>query len=251
MIEREDSEGVTTVVLAHGKVNALDLELNRAVTSTFRELAEDDSVAAVVLTGTGASFCAGVDLRRASTEGEDYIREFIPALIDAFESVFRFPKPVVAAVNGHAIAGGCVITCAADLSIMAAGGGRIGVTELAVGVPFPTAALEIVRFAVGTPTANALVLAGDTYSPEAAADLGLIDDVVPAHDLLDRARAAARRLADIPATTFRHTKRQLRRTAFARIDDHAGEEDLATTRMWASPRTAEAMSTFLARVTHG
>jgi enoyl-CoA hydratase len=248
MIEREDRDGVTTVALAHGKVNALDLELNRAVTATFRQLADDDEVTAVVLTGTRTSFSAGVDLRRASTEGRGYIQEFIPALVDAFESVFRFPKPVVAAVNGHAIAGGCVLACAADLSMMAAGGGRIGVTELAVGVPFPTAALEIVRFAVGTPTANALVLAADTYTPEAAAELGLIDEVVPAHELHDRAQEAARRLADIPTATFRHTKRQLRRDAFARIDDHAAQEDPDTTRMWASPPMAEAMSTFLARV---
>ena len=101
---------------------------------------------ALVITGQGKIFSAGVDLKRLSKEGAAYIRKFLPALDKLYDAVFFHPKPVVAAVNGHAVAGGAVLACCADRRIMARAGGRIGVTELLVGVPFPALAFEIVRF---------------------------------------------------------------------------------------------------------
>ena len=102
---------------------------------------------AVVLTGQGKIFSAGVDLLRCSDGGADYVRQFLPALHQLYDAVFFHPKPVVAAINGHAMAGGCVLACCADRRIMARDGGRIGVTELLVGVPFPALAFEIMRCA--------------------------------------------------------------------------------------------------------
>ncbi len=136
MIEVEEHGTVHLVRLRHGKVNAMDLELLRAVRDTFAELA---GAGAVVLTGDGRAFSAGVDLRRLLHEGAGYTAEFLPALSAAVRAVFEHPRPVVAAVNGHAIAGGCVLVAACDRRLMSAG--TIGVSELAVGVPFPTAAL--------------------------------------------------------------------------------------------------------------
>ena len=97
---------------------------------------------AVVLTGQGKIFSAGVDLKRLSEGGADYIRKFLPVLHKLYDTVFYHPKPVVAAINGHAIAGGCVLACCADRRIMAREGGRIGVTESLVGVPFPALAFD-------------------------------------------------------------------------------------------------------------
>jgi enoyl-CoA hydratase len=132
--------------MGHGKANALDIEFCDAMAARFIEL-RNSAAKAVVLTGQGKIFSAGVDLKRLSEGGADYIRRFLPALHRLYEAVFFHPKPVVAAVNGHAIAGGCVLACCADRRIMANVGGRIGVTELLVGVPFPALAFEIMRHA--------------------------------------------------------------------------------------------------------
>jgi enoyl-CoA hydratase len=136
MIDSKIVDGVAVLTMAHGKANALDIEFCDALAARFDDLHKADAKA-VVLTGKAKIFSAGVDLKRLSAGGADYIRRFLPALHRLYEAVFFHPKPVVAAVNGHAIAGGCVLACCADRRLMARDAGRIGVTEILVGVPFP------------------------------------------------------------------------------------------------------------------
>ena len=100
--------------MVHGKANALDIELLRRPSSAQFETLRAAPERAVVLTGQGRMFSAGVDLPRLADGGPDYVRRFLPALHRLYDTVFFFPKPVVAAVNGHAIAGGCVLECCAD-----------------------------------------------------------------------------------------------------------------------------------------
>ena len=142
MIELTEQGGVAVMRLDDGKANTMSLEFCEAVTARFADLS---SSRAVVLTGTGHIFSAGVDLLRLSEGGAPYVHKFLPALRAMFAAVFSHAAPVVAAINGHAIAGGCVLACAADRRLMAREGGRIGVTELLVGVPFPPVAMEIMR----------------------------------------------------------------------------------------------------------
>src|SRR5262245_2597151 len=123
MIELAHRGRVAILKLAHGKANAMDLAFCEEMLERLRELAAAPTQA-VVIAGHGTIFSAGVDLLRASEGGPDYIRRFLPPLRRMFEEVFFFPKPVVAAVNGHAIAGGCILACAADRRLMARGRGR-------------------------------------------------------------------------------------------------------------------------------
>ena len=167
MIEVEIRGDIAIVRMRHGKANALDLELCQAMVERLEELRSGSS-RAVVLTGEGRIFSAGVDLPRVWNGGAAYVRQFIPALIRVFETVFSFPKPVVAAINGHAVAGGCVLACATDHRLMARDTGRIGVTELLAGVPFPAIALEIMRLAAAPQHFPALVYRGVTLTPEDA-----------------------------------------------------------------------------------
>jgi enoyl-CoA hydratase len=232
VIERDEVDGIAVVRMSAGKVNALDLELVRAITATFVEL-DSSAVRAIVFTGAGRAFSAGVDLWRVVDGGEDYVRAFLPALVECFETVFGTGKPVVAAVNGHAVAGGCILVSCCDRRIMADAPGRIGVTELAVGVPFPVSALEILRFAAGAERARAAVLDADAYLPEVAVHNGLVDEVVGAEELARAALAAAARLADrVPPDTFRLTKRQLRADVLERIGQRRPVEDPQTTALW-------------------
>jgi enoyl-CoA hydratase len=246
VIEWAEVDGIAVLTLARPPVNALDAELCTAVADGLRG-PRVAGVRAVVLTGAGRAFSAGVDLRSVVDGGAEYPRRLLPALTDMFRTAFTLPVPLVSAVNGHAIAGGCVLAACADVVLMSEG--RIGLPEVRVGVPFPRSAVEVVRHAVGDAGAGRLVLGGETVSAAEALAVGLVDRVVPADDLRAAALAAAAELADrMPADTFAHTKAQLRRDAVARMDTHA-DEDAHATELWAERIRDGRIAGYMATVT--
>lgn len=246
MIEVTRRGGVAILRMAHGKANALDTELCQAITGHMQTLAAS-SPGAVVLTGTGTVFSAGVDLLRLLDEGVEYLRGFLPALTTMFETVFFHPQPVVAAVNGHAIAGGCVLACAADHGVMVREGGRIGVPELLVGVAFPTIALEIMRAATHPGRFERLIHGGATVSPEEAAASGLVDEIGEPPDLLDRAVAAAETLLALPPDVFALTKQQIRQPVLERVERARVAVEPAVRAIWTSTETREAIRRYVSR----
>jgi enoyl-CoA hydratase len=237
------SNSVTVVQFDHGRVSALDLEFLLALRAELAALA--DGGTALVLTGTGSAFSAGVDLRRILDGGADYVAQFIPALVGAFDDLFGSERPVVAAVNGHAIAGGCVIAACADYRFMADGRGRIGVPEQLVGVAFPAIALAAVRYATGDVGVADLVNSGGTYLAEEAQRRGLVDEVVPETEVVDRAIAKAERLASIPPATFAHTKRSLRDRYWTEVETTGRQRDAEMLEVWRSPATMTAISDYV------
>ena len=239
MISVEEREGVAVVRLDDGKVNALDLEMLRAITATMSRLVD---APAVVLTGARTVFSAGVDLRRIVEGGPAYVREFLPALSQAFLAVFDHPRPVVAAVNGHALAGGCVLAAACDVRLMSAG--TIGLTELLVGVPFPVTPLEIMRFAVG-PAVAGLALTGRTMGPDDARRIGLVDAVVEPDGLLPEAVRRAGALSRTPAAAYALTKEHLHRFTRHQIEELRPVEDHRATAVWESEQTRAAAAEYL------
>ena len=245
MIARSQHEGVLTLRLDHGKASAFDVELLDALTREIDGAAED--VRALVLTGTGSIFSAGVDLFRLTRDGPDYVRRFLPLLSRSLRTLFAFPRPVVAAVNGHAIAGGCVIAQAADVRLIADGAGRIGVPELLVGVPFPTVALEIVRFTVPREKVQSLIYTGRTLSAREALGAGLVDELVAPGALPDRAHEVARQLALIPPPVYRLTKQSLRAEALQRIEGAGELQDRAALEVWSAAETHAHVREYLRR----
>ena len=191
-------------------------------------------------------FSAGVDLLRLIDGGADYVQQFLPALGTMLSAAFSFPKPMVAAINGHAVAGGCVLACAADRRLMAVDGGRIGITELLVGVPFPPIAMEIMRTAVVPQYLAEAVLSGTTYAPADAMQRGMVDEVVDPTGLIDRAVADAAKLAALPPAAFALTKRQLRQPALDRLASGSDEVQATVNRIWASPQTFERICDYVA-----
>jgi enoyl-CoA hydratase len=242
VISIEEHGDVAIVRLDHRKVNVLDLEMLVAIADTMRRLADGADSPAVVVTGTGTVFSAGVDLGRIVDGGPEYVARFLPALHDALIAVFDHPRPVVAAVNGHAMAGGCVLAAACDVRLMA--GGTIGLTELLVGVPFPTAVLEIMRYAAG-PAASALALTAPVMTPDEAHRIGLVDAIVDPADLLDEAVDRAGRLARFPAGAYAMTKEQLHRPVRERIDEWWPIDAARVIEIWQSPPTQAAIAGYL------
>jgi enoyl-CoA hydratase len=245
MIGRSQHDGILTLRLEHGKASALDVELLDALLRELEGVSEE--VRALILTGTGTIFSAGVDLFRLTREGAEYVQRFIPLLSRVLRTLFTFPRPVVAAVNGHAIAGGCVLVLAADIRLMAEGSGRIGVPELLVGVPFPAAALEVVRFGVPRDRVQSLIYTGRTLLPQDALRAGLVEEVVDSSSLLARAQEVAQQLAQIPPRTYRLTKQALRAEAVERIDRGSELQDPAVLEVWSAAETHAYIREYLRR----
>lgn len=247
MIERTELSGIVTLRMAHGKANALDLELMQALSVNLLELGSAEDVHAIILTGSGSIFSAGVDLFRIVDSDVDYTKRFLTALNQATLDLFTLPKPVVAAVNGHAIAGGCVLTQACDYRLMVSGKGRIGAPELLVGVPFPPIILEVLRFAIPMQHLAPLIYSGLTMLGEDAAQRGLIDELTGAETLEARSIEVAKMLSALPIAAFRLTKRQLRDTAVRRARRYAGEFDSDANELWTSDATRSGIRDYLAK----
>src|SRR5229473_1505231 len=246
VLEVSHSGDIAVLKMGHGKVNALDIELCGHITSRLEELGTS-SAPAVVLTGQAGIFSAGVDLIRALEGGGAYLRDFLPVLRKLFDVMFFYPKPVVAAINGHAIAGGCVLACAADQRLMARGSGRIGVTELLVGLPYPVIALEIMRFTAVPAYFREVIFGGGRYPAEAAATRGLVDVIVDPEALLADAVEAARSLASLAPAAFALTKSQTRQPVLDQLQKYGDVFDAAADEIWLAPESASRIRDYVSR----
>ncbi|MBE1502736.1 enoyl-CoA hydratase [Amycolatopsis lexingtonensis] len=242
-ITLESHQDIAVLRIDHGGGNTLDTDSCRELVLRLEEV---EQARAVVLTGTGRVFSAGVDLKRVDEGGAAYVSQFLPLLSDALLAVFGCPRPVVAALNGHAVAGGAVLAAACDHRVL--GSGTIGVTELLVGVPFPLAALEILRCAYGTAPLPSLTYSGETRSGEDALAAGLVDELAPPDQVLDRALAVADRLGELPAEAFAHTKAQIRQPFHERIAEYRHSDDPEVERLWRSPAALAAVKSYVDRV---
>ena len=221
----EDRDEVRVLRLDRPPVNALDVDTLHELADGLDAANADGTVRAIVLTGTGKVMSAGADLVKVLEAEDDYIDAGIDALTRAFRTLFVLPKPVVAGINGHALAGGAVLACGCDHRVMGEGSGRIGAIELAAGVPFPAWAIELVRHGVNNSHFEEVVYFGRSYEPSAALQVGLVDELAPSGDVMDVAVERARELARVPSTTYALTKRSSRAAtvgmaeALTRYDD--------------------------------
>jgi enoyl-CoA hydratase/carnithine racemase len=165
--------------------------------------------APLVLVGDGDAFSAGLDLREVAGLDRPAMERFLGLLEDLVATLFAYPGPAVACVNGHAIAGGCVLALCCDHRVAASDPRiRIGLNEVALGVPFPPRTLAAVTFRVPPRARDEVLLGAELHAPEAALRLGLIDEL--SADPLARARERAAFLAAHPAEAYAATKRTLR-----------------------------------------
>lgn len=245
MIHREDVDSIAVLRMEHGKANTIDIDLFDQIDEQLDDIEKSASIQAVVLTGTGGIFSAGVNLIKVTEGGRDYLEAFLPRLSSALLRLFTLPLPVVAAVNGHAIAGGFILALAADHRVMAEGKGKVGLTELLVGVAFPVAPLEIVRYLAPGRTAENLVLSGRLMPGEAAMDLDLVDEIVPAESVVEQAIRRAAHYASIPRQAYAFSKRHLRAPAVETIERYSSEYDPQVLDLWSHPESLERIAQYL------
>ena len=247
MLSLETRDGIAVLRMVHGKANAQDLEFCTALTERMAEIEALPS-RALVIVGHGRFFSGGVDLKRALAGGVDYLRDFMPALVRCFEAVFFHPKPVVSAVNGHAVAGGCILACCGDRRLMTRDErASIGLPELHVGVPFPPAALEILRFVCSPRHLQTLLGGGRSVRPGEALEAGLVDTLAAPDALESEALEVARHLASVRPEVFALTKEQMRGPVRERIRANEAATGEAISRLWTSPETIAALERYVAK----
>jgi enoyl-CoA hydratase len=216
-IVRTLDDSVAVLSLELGRGNAIDHAfidaLGAALDETLREGAR-----AVVLTGRGKVFCGGLDLPTICAYDRPALERFVDAFEGIFTRVLSFPRPVVAAVNGHALAGGAILAMAADHRIMAPGAFQFGVNEVMLGIPFPAAAFEITRRATPKTAAATVMMAGRRFSPEEAVAAGLVHRLAGERGVLADAVEEAKKFAAGGLDAVADTKADLLAPVLARIE---------------------------------
>jgi len=202
-------DGIATIRFDDGKANAIDGNFLEGLNGSL-DRAERDAANAVILTGREGLFCAGLNLKRLPSLPARELQVTLELFTDVMLRVFLFPRPVVAAVNGHAIAGGGVLMLAADARIAADGPYKLGLNEVAIGITLPSFVVDI-GIATLPPRHHAeTLLHGRLYSPAEALQVGYVDRVVATTGLEAAAREAAKGLAALPSKSYAATKERLR-----------------------------------------
>jgi enoyl-CoA hydratase len=236
-ITLERRGATTTLSMAMPRGNAIHFAFIEAVNAALDEL-ERSPPGALVIVSQGKAFCGGLDL----IEAYDYDRATLRGFVDAFEGMFlrlfTLGRPVVAAVAGHAIAGGCILAMTADVRVFGAGSFVVSLNEVELGIPFPSGALEIARAAVPPLGWTEWFLEGRRFSP-AEASAGHVAHALVEGAPLEPALERAARLAERPAEALAAIKAALRAPAVARAHADAEPSRQRFLEAWYAPAARE------------
>jgi enoyl-CoA hydratase/carnithine racemase len=244
-VRAEDREqGVRVLTLDRPPANAITPELLHDLTANLNSALHDETVRAIVLTGEGRFFSAGLDLRG----GIDFAAATAPgAAVDPFAALqnclltfLRFPKPTVAMLRGHAIAGGLILVLACDYRLGLDADYRIGLNEVEIGAAFPRAAFEIVRLRLSHQQASELLLGAALYPAAQGVRLGVVEQLLASSVFESTVLRRAAGLGSFPREAYAHTKAALVNEAVARIEAETPEEGLRTAAVWMTPESVAA-----------
>jgi Delta3-Delta2-enoyl-CoA isomerase len=228
---------IATVVLSRGKVNALTEEVVDELRNSFQALSTDPKVKAVILTGTGKFFSFGFDIPHFLDHSKDQFARYLTKFADFYTYLFVFPKPVIAALNGHTIAGGCMIATACDYRIMVKGKAKISLNEITFGSSVFAGSVEMLKACVGHRNAESILCSGAMYSAEQALDLGLIHKIAQEQDLLPLAERVAEDFASRDSQAFQSIKQLLRKPIAEEMKKRESESIVEFVDIWYSPET--------------
>src|SRR4051812_13420679 len=236
---------VALLRMENGKANAISAALLERLDGLIEELGD---ARAAVITGQGTAFCAGLDLPALVDLDRTTMRGFIRRFEQVILRIFELPIPLIAAVNGHAVAGGCVLALQADVRIGADRDARIGLNETRIGIGLPGPVLETLRSQVPGSSLTPLALEGRLVSPREALQLGLVHEVVPEAQLVERCLERADALARLPPAGLRMVMNSLRRDAAtaARALEHTESERWLDT--WFAPESQARLRETVARL---
>lgn len=233
LVLTENVEGIAIVRLNRPPANPLNIELIEALHAAIEGVRDDETVRAAILTGTGKCFCAGLDVKAVPEYSPEQMRRLITGINRMCLSMYSMLKPLVAAVDGHAIGGGLVISLMADYRLVTDADCKLGLAEVKAGLPFPACPLEIMKAEMRPDVMRRLSLTGDEVAPDAAVSMGLFDEKVEAGILMERAKSVATGLTAHPPPSYRVIKNQIRVAAIVRMTDIVEREADPLLSQWA------------------
>lgn len=219
-VKLEISNNVALITLDDGKANAVSHALLDQLEPALDEA--ERQAGAVVLAGRPGRFCAGFDLGVMQGGDAADVNRLLGRGGRLAYRLYGYPKPLVAAVTGHALALGAVLLLACDTRIGARGEFKLGLNETAIGMPLPVFGTELAKARLEPALLTASVIQARLYGPEAAVAAGYLDDVTDADRVIDRAMDIGRQLAALSAGAYAATKRNLRRDTLKVIGDSLG-----------------------------
>ncbi len=248
-VQLKCQDGVGILTLNNGVTNAIGPTMVSDLTGTIGAVANDAAIQGLVLaSGNEKFFSIGLALPELVPFSRDEYREFHSAFNRVCLELYTLPKPVVAAISGHAIAGGCVLAMCCDYRYIASGRKLVGLNEVKLGVPVPYVADCVLRDMVGSRHARTLAEGGDFYSPEELQDIGVVDRVLPPEELLPQAVSKARSLGEMPHSAFAVIKQNRVQAVADQIQAHLAEREQRFIDCWFAAdtrvRLTEALATF-------
>ncbi len=230
-------EGIAKIALARGKVNAINETVVDELAQRLNSLAQDPDVRSVVLTGTGKFFTFGFDIPEfLSYPKEDFIR-YLTKFTDLYRLIFMYPKPVIASLNGHTIAGGCMLAIACDYRIMVSGKARISLNEINFGSSLFAGSVDLLKMWLGQRPAEVAAYSGAMYGAEDALKIGLVDRVCSEAELERETDKAARELGEKDPAAFAGIKKLLRSQLADSIIARERQSILDFVEIWYSEKT--------------
>lgn len=210
---------VATITHDDGGANTLRSDVFARYLDLFDRAEADEAVGAVVLRGRERFFSAGMDLKWMQQIDRDALGTIGPDMAKLAHRIFIFPKPVIAAVTGHAIAGGAILLLACDRSVGVDGDYKIGLNEVDLGIPFGGFGLKLAKSHLVPSAFGSGLLHGETFGPERSREVGYLDELVAADQFDARVRAVSERAADLSPFAYQATKQALRGELAAEIDE--------------------------------
>jgi len=233
---RDVGDGVRVLTLNRPPANAINAEFLTALGAQCKAALEAENVRSVVVEGNGKFFSGGLDLREASS-GVNRVGNLAGSKDDGLFTLWTLPKPTVAMVNGHAIAGGVIIALACDFRVTHAGSQRFGLNEVAIGLAFPRGAFEIARLALSNEHLRWTMLEAGLFDVSRAREVEIVDEIVEPGRLEPRCIELAKRLGANGRLAYEHTKRRIQAEAIARVLNQDIEEVREVARITRSEET--------------
>lgn len=227
---------VATVCMQGRHGNALNFDLLRGLGEAFARAAADPQVQGVLLTSAGKLFSPGLDLQELLPLNRADMNDFMALFAATLLDMYSFPRPVVAAISGHAVAGGCVLALTADLRVLCRGA-QIGLNEVKVGVPLPYGVTQLLRETVHRPALTEVALLGRNFRDHEAVAAGLVHSVQDAEQLQSFCQEQIDRFCKMGTVALTYTKSYLHQAAVERIRAHDDAHRDEFLDCWFAPET--------------
>ena len=232
---------IAQVVINRPKVNALNESVVDELYQFINRLALDDEVKSIVLSGEGSFFSFGLDVPEFHSYSKEEFLGFMFRFSSLLKALFLFPKPVVCALNGHAIAGGCMLAMTCDYRLMVSENAKISLNELTFGSTLFSSGVGMLRFLIGEGKASQIIYSGSMCSPEGALRLGLIEAVVPIENFRSSVLKIAREFSSKDSKAFRSIKFLLRKQTASEIEKSDRDSIMEFVDIWYSDNARNAL----------